>query len=218
MNKYLEMAEQYARDYDRGVVEQSYHGPEVLFGLMFEYLEKNDRILDIAIGTGLDAVLLKKAGTRVYGVDGAAEMLKICKEKKVADELKQIDLLKDPIPYPDGFFDHAVANSIFHMIENPLPVFTETSRTLKKAGKYGFTFDEMTPEKSPSYKKTKTKGVFSTKHPESGLKMYRHTDEFIQSVCKKSGFEILKKVVFLTFRGKDGFDDFYFTAYVTQEQ
>ena len=81
MNKYLEEAEKYARHYDLGAVEQSYYGPELLFGLMYEYLQVKDRVLDIAIGTGLDAVLFKKAGARITGVDGAAEMIKICKEK-----------------------------------------------------------------------------------------------------------------------------------------
>ena len=217
MNKYLEQAEEYARDYDRGAAEQSYHGPEMLFGLMFEYLDKNVRLLNIAIGTGLDASLFKKAGIKVFGVDGSAEMIKICEEKKVAVELRQVDLLKDSIPYPDGYFNLAVANSLFHMIEDPAPVFRETSRVLKKTGVYGFTIDEMTSGKFPSYRKTRKPGVYSSKHPESGLQIYRHSDEFIKSLCQKSGFEILKKTVFLTFRGKDGLGDFYYSAYIVRK-
>ena len=89
------MAEQYAREYDLGVEEQSYHGPAVLFGLMFEFLETGDRVL-------------------------------------------------------------------------------------KKNGVFGFTFNEMIPE--------------------------------------KSGFEILKQLNFLTFEGKDGYDDFYFTAYIARKK
>jgi len=218
MNKYLEQAEVYARDYDREAAEQGYHGPEVLFGLMYEYLRINDRVLDIAIGTGLDAALFKKAGTIIHGIDGATEMLKICKEKKVADELKQTDLLKDPIPYPDEYFDLALANALFHMIENPSPVFLEASRVLKKSGIYGFTVDEIMPGKLPVYDNTGKEGVRSFKHPESGLCMYRHSDEFIQDLCRESGFGIIKKLDFMSFRGKDGRPDFYFTAYIVRKK
>lgn len=218
MNKYLKLAEKYARDYDRGAAEQSYYGPEIMFGLMFEYLREHDRVLDIAIGTGLDAALFKKAGSRVYGIDGALEMLKICREKNVVDELKQVDLMKDPIPYPDAYFDLAVANSIFHMIENPASIFKETSRVLKKDGIFGFNFDEWQPDKYPDWTETRTKGVFTIQNPESGLNIYRHTDEFIRNILEKSGFVILKNTVFLSFRGKDGFDDFYFTAYLARKK
>ena len=133
MNKYLQMAEQYAREYDLGVEKQSYHGPAVLFGLMFEFLETGDRVL-------------------------------------------------------------------------------------KKNGVFGFTFDEMIPEKSGSFRKTKNPEVSRSKHPESGLYMYRHSDSFTHSLCRESGFEILKQVNFLTFEGKDGYDDFYFTAYIARKK
>jgi ubiquinone/menaquinone biosynthesis C-methylase UbiE len=218
MNKYLEQAEKYARNYDRGAAEQDYHGPEVIFGLMFEYLEESHLVFDIAIGTGLDAVLFRKAGNRVFGIDGSAEMLRICEKKKVAVELKQVDLLREPVPYPDEYFDHAIANSFFHMIEDPSPVFSEASRVLKKGGIFGFTYDEMSPGKSPPYQKTGKKGVFRTKHGESGLNIYRHTDEFIRSLCMKSRFDIRKKIDFMCLRGKDGMDDFYYTACITLKQ
>jgi len=218
MNKYIEQAEVYARDYDKESNEQGYHAPEILFGLMFEYLRRNDCVLDIAIGTGLDAALFKKAGTRVHGIDGAVEMLKICEKKKVANELKRTDLIKDPIPYPDGFFDHALANSLFHMIEDPSSVFHETSRVLKKSGIFGFTVDEIIPGKSPVYSKTKRAGVHRTKNSESGLYIYGHSDELIRQLCVQSGFMIIKNLDFLSYRGKDGSPDFYYTAYIVRKK
>jgi ubiquinone/menaquinone biosynthesis C-methylase UbiE len=185
---------------------------------MFEYLETNHKVLDIAIGTGLDAVLFKKAGTRVYGIDGASEMLKICAEKNAAHELKKVDFLNSPIPYGEDYFDHVIANSIFHMVEDPTPVFKETSRVLRKEGIFGFTFDEMTGQKTPSYQKTGRKGISRMQHPESGLFMYRHAGEFMENLSYKHGFTMLKKTDFLVFRGKDGFDDFYFTAFILKKQ
>jgi ubiquinone/menaquinone biosynthesis C-methylase UbiE len=218
MNPYLEQAEKYARDYDKGAAEQGYHGPDVLFGLMFEYLKEKNRLIDIAIGTGLDAALFTRAGALVYGIDGAAEMLTICREKNVAHELRQVDLLAEPVPYPDGFFDLAVANSIFHMIENPHVVFKETLRVLKGSGVFGFTFDEMKTGKPPKYRETELDGIFRFTHPGSGLHMYRHSDELIRNLCTEVGLILLKKLEFLTFLGKDGLPDFYFTAYITRKQ
>jgi predicted TPR repeat methyltransferase len=217
MNKYLEEAEKYARIYDQGAIEQRYYGPELLFGLMYEYLGHNDRILDIAIGTGLDALLFKKAGAEIWGVDGGAEMLKICREKNAADELVQVDLLKDPIPWPDSHFNLALANALFHMIENPVQVFMEASRLLRREGIFGFTIDETRPWKSAGYKDTATPGVVTRPHPESGMNMYRHSDGFIRELCSRSGFEELKKTEFLVFQGKEGSEDFYFSAYIVRK-
>ena len=142
MNIYLQKADEYAKDYDREAFEQEYHGPEILFGLMFEYLRESDQMLDIGIGTGLNAALFQKAGAMVFGVDGSKEMLNICEKKGVAEELKQIDFLIEKIPYPDEFFNHAIANSIFHMLSNLSPVFTEVARLLKAGGIFAFSIDE----------------------------------------------------------------------------
>jgi predicted TPR repeat methyltransferase len=217
MNRYLEEAEKYARQYDEGAADQGYCGPEVLFGLMFEYLEGADPLIDIAIGTGLGARLFMQAGASVYGIDGAAEMLKICEEKRVAVDLRQVDLLKDPLPYPDQFFKLATAISLFHMIENPEKIFLETSRVLSKNGLFGFTFDEPLSWKSKDYEPTGTGGVSSVIHPESGLSMFRHSCEFIHSMLERSGLEIIKMTKFLAFRGIEERDDFYFTAYVARK-
>ena len=145
-------------------------------------------------------------------------MLKICKEKNVAEELIQLDLLQDPLPYPAGSFEHAVCNARFHMLENPFPVFNETSRVLKRSGIFGFTIDEMLTGKKGSYRKARIDGVFSDKHSESGLNMYKHTDEFINKICEETGFEILKKNNYLAFCGKENADDFHFTAYITKKK
>jgi ubiquinone/menaquinone biosynthesis C-methylase UbiE len=213
----LEAAESYARDYDKGADEQGYCGPEILFGLMFEYVSKGDKLLDIAIGTGLDAALFKKAGAHVYGVDGAAEMLRICNEKGVASELVRGDVLKAGFPFGSDCFDAALANSLLHMMEDPSSVFLETSRVLRINGVYGFTFDEDLNWKSADYGETAINGVMSKVHPESGLKMYRHSGSFIRSICDKAGFEILKTTVSLIFKGIDGAEDHYHTVFVTRK-
>ena len=69
MNKHLEAADGYAGEYDMAGKERSWHGPEIIFGLMYDYIAPGESLLDIGIGTGLDAVIFKKAGLQVYQLE-----------------------------------------------------------------------------------------------------------------------------------------------------
>ena len=73
MNKHLEAANGYAGEYDKAGKERSWHGPEIIFGLMYDYIAPGESLLDIGIGTGLDAAIFKKAGLQVYGIDGSED-------------------------------------------------------------------------------------------------------------------------------------------------
>lgn len=81
-----------AAQYDQQVREYEYYIHDVLFGMSFEYITAQDRLLDIGIGTGLAALPFGKAGLEVFGFDGSTEMLKICESKSFAKELKIFDL------------------------------------------------------------------------------------------------------------------------------
>ena len=110
------------------------------------YLCERDQILDIAIGTGLNAALFQKAG-----------------------------------------------------------------------GIFAFSIDETSPEKSSDYEKTTDPGIYRFKHPESGLYMYRHTDEYIRELCRNHGFMLLKKTEYMAFRGTGDMDDFHFSVYLCRK-
>jgi ubiquinone/menaquinone biosynthesis C-methylase UbiE len=94
----IQIHDQTARDYDRLSVEFSYTFADALFGLCFEFLQPGQRLLDIGIGTGLSSIPFHRAGLEVYGVDGSSEMLRICREKHFAVELRQWDLRILPWP------------------------------------------------------------------------------------------------------------------------
>jgi ubiquinone/menaquinone biosynthesis C-methylase UbiE len=160
LNKHLEAADGYAGEYDKAGKERSWHGPEIIFGLMYEFIAPGESMLDIGIGTGLDAAIFQRAGVRVYGIDGSKEMLKICQEKQVAVELKQLDLLQDDIPYPDAFFNHAIANAIFHITGEIEKTLGEVKRLLKTGGLFGFTSYEQDPGMESDYRETDTKGKY----------------------------------------------------------
>jgi 2-polyprenyl-3-methyl-5-hydroxy-6-metoxy-1,4-benzoquinol methylase len=98
--------DEFASQYDDLVKKQNWYGSEVLFGMVFEYIKKKDRILDIGIGAGSSATGFHALGLKVYGLDYSNEMLEVCKKNEIAVDLKQFDLSNTPLPYPTDFFDH----------------------------------------------------------------------------------------------------------------
>ena len=70
-----------ATQYERQVAEQAWHGHEIMFGLMYEYVRPGESLLDIGIGTGLSSLLFHKTGLRVSGFDNSTDMLKGCEPK-----------------------------------------------------------------------------------------------------------------------------------------
>jgi hypothetical protein len=64
--------------YESQVAETAWHGHEILFGLMFEYIKPNDSLLDIGIGTGLSSKLFNKAGLQVIISICRPQILEAC--------------------------------------------------------------------------------------------------------------------------------------------
>jgi ubiquinone/menaquinone biosynthesis C-methylase UbiE len=217
MNKHLEAANGYAAEYDKAGKERSWHGPEIIFGLMYEYLSPDEKLLDIGIGTGLDAAIFQLAGLTVYGVDGSAEMLKICSEKKVAVELKQLDLLKDDIPYPDKFFHHAIANALFHITGEIERTLHEVKRLLKAGGIFGFTTHEQEPESKSEYQETDIKGKYMMIIESYGFPVYKHTDGYVRDLLDKYAFELLKKTRYEAFTSYEDNPSYTLSLYITRK-
>lgn len=92
----------FASEYDKLSKKHDWYSPEILFGLVFEYLNKNKKLLDIGIGTGQSSIPFKKIGINIYGIDGSSKMLEFCKKKNFTKELKLVDLDRENIPYKDN--------------------------------------------------------------------------------------------------------------------
>jgi len=131
-----------AREYDAQSRQYEWHGPEVLFGLAFEYVSAGETLLDMGIGTGLSALPFSKAGLSIVGIDASSDMLDVCRSKNAAWELKKHDILVTPLPCPEGGFDHVIACGVFHLIEKLDPLVAEASRVLKEKGTFVFTFEK----------------------------------------------------------------------------
>ncbi len=203
-----------AAEYDQQAREYKWFGPEVLFGLSFEYVSPHDRLLDLGIGTGLGSLPFAKVGLEVSGIDGSMEMLKICKSKDFTKDLKQFDILNTPLPYSNGFFNHVISCGLFQFFGDLEPIVEEISRIIKPGGIFAFTTLAQTPE-------IEKKGIshnppgYSEKQNDWDTMLFMHSNRYVEKLLQSCGFNILKGLKFLLWSGHESIDDLCY-AYVTQ--
>jgi predicted TPR repeat methyltransferase len=206
--------DEHASEYDREAHETGWFGPEVLFGLSFEYVSPHERLLDIGIGTGLGSMSFARAGLEVFGIDGSAEMLEICRSKDFAQDLIEFDLRGMPLPYSDGSFDHAICCGVFHLIGDLEPIFKEVFRIIKPGGIFAFNILVETPGKEDGVVSHSSQG-YSEIRSDWGVPVFMHSDGYIEKLLQDSGFLGLKEFKFLVRGLHEGTDDLA-CAYVTR--
>ncbi len=179
----------FAEKYEDAVKKQKWYGAEILFGMVYEFLAANDKILDIGIGTGLSATAFHNAGLKIYGLDYSAQMLEVCKQKNIAADLQQFDLNDTPLPYQTNYFNHVSANAVLYFIPQLDALFSEISRILKKRGIFAFIIEENTGQQESK---------FIQKPPgKNGLVNYQHSSKYLFDLIKDNGFSSLKKIEFV---------------------
>lgn len=194
--------DQYAEEYDYLVREYEYHTSDIIFGLLFEYTDPGDKLLDLGIGTGISSFLFHKAGLNIYGLDNSDKMLDICRKKNIACDLKLFDLKQGTLPYADHIFDHVIAVGLLHFFEDLEKFFAESNRILKERGTLSFTV-----------KDSKT-GISREVDKEYNIAVYGHSDEYIEKLIQKYNFKLRKRLRFLTWKDLSKQDFLCFKAYV----
>jgi ubiquinone/menaquinone biosynthesis C-methylase UbiE len=180
-----------AVEYDR--LAHDYHWfPEILFGLCFEYIQPGERLLALGIGTGLCALPFAKTGLQVSGLDSSSEMLRVCRSKDIAVELKQFDICSGPWPYPDNYFDHVIACGMLHFLDDLDPIFQEVARVIRVSGLFAYTIKTPPPEHMPGT----YLGKYSTEII-SGVTIFSHHKAYLETLMAGYGFEQLKDLEFL---------------------
>ena len=56
MNADNDLFDRWAESYDSESIKVQWHGPVVIFGLMYQYVAAGQALLDLGIGTGLGAL------------------------------------------------------------------------------------------------------------------------------------------------------------------
>jgi len=205
----------FAEHYDEQVKEYHSHGHDVLFGMCFEYVKAGDKLLDLGIGTGLSSISFAKCGLDITGLDGSPEMLDECRKKGFAKELKQYNIQEVPLPYPDNSFSHIVCCGVFHFFGELLPVIQDSCRILRTGGIFGFTIASLTADDKASIT-GKTPEFIET--PSAwGISLFKHSDEYINSIASKNGLTILKEQKVLADSGDKNQEDILFKVIVMQK-
>lgn len=185
-----------AREYDDQVKQYQWHGPEIIFGLAFDFLRAGETLLDMGIGTGLSALPFHKAGLSVAGIDDSEEMLEVCRSKNFARELKRHDIRRTPLPYPDGAFDHVIACGVFQLIERLEPLVSEAARLLKSGGTFVFTFEKHKMGADGGFP-VRAGEVSKRVDEDSDTEVFRHSEAYIKRLLAENGFTVLKGVEFV---------------------
>lgn len=196
---------EYAEQYDSLCEHYEYHASEIIFGLLYQYINSREKLLDLGIGTGLSSVLFQKAGLDIYGLDNSEEMLEICRKKNIAHELKLFDLNKNILPYDDQLFDHVIAVGLFHFFKELEKFFTESYRILKEDGTFSFTVKDSEVK------------ISATFDEEYQIAVYGHSDEYVEELAKQYEFKLLKRLKFSAYKDLFKKDSLSFKAYVLRK-
>jgi demethylmenaquinone methyltransferase / 2-methoxy-6-polyprenyl-1,4-benzoquinol methylase len=100
-----------------------------------------DRVLDVATGTGLVAeALVQHYGCHVVGLDQSAAMLSRARAKRDADPrlAERIELVEgeaERLPFEDAAFDHLTFTYLLRYIDDPAATLAELARVVRPGGR-----------------------------------------------------------------------------------
>jgi demethylmenaquinone methyltransferase/2-methoxy-6-polyprenyl-1,4-benzoquinol methylase len=103
--------------------------------------EANDRVLDVATGTGLVArTLVERYGCNVVGVDQSADMLSGARRalSRHPELAARIDLRQgeaEHLPFADAEFDHLTFTYLLRYVDDPAATRRELARAVKPGGR-----------------------------------------------------------------------------------
>jgi SAM-dependent methyltransferase len=209
--------QQSAAGYDQQARETHWFGPDVVFGLAWEFVKPGDSLLDLGIGSGLSSLPFYKAGLQIYGLDGSGDILDVCRNKGFAAGLKQHDLRRTPLPYASGSFDYVISVAVLNSFEDLGPLFDEVARVQRPGGVFAFTVEDRQPGQEDRYAINRVE-VDEKPKEESAVMLFRHSTEIITALLARSGFIPLKTLEFLAFKYPAERRNVYFKAYVARKR
>ena len=100
-------------------------------------LKSGDRILEVGIGTGINAPLYPR-GSHVTGIDFSAKMLAKARERVERKGLRNVSLMEMDaanLSFPDNSFDVVYAPYVISVVPNPVAVVREMRRVCRPGGR-----------------------------------------------------------------------------------
>jgi len=151
---YMKALEKKAEKYDRGIRILTFGKlPKIKQEITENYIQLNDKLLDIGMGTGTFTILCAKRGARVTGIDFSDKMLKVAQENIKKENLQEkIQIIKMPIinldkQFNDKSFDKITAILCFSELYSKEQDFAldQIFRILKDDGQF-ILVDEVKPK------------------------------------------------------------------------
>jgi demethylmenaquinone methyltransferase/2-methoxy-6-polyprenyl-1,4-benzoquinol methylase len=105
--------------------------------------QPDQRILDVATGTGLVAAeLVRSGGCEVVGVDQSPEMLAAARARlggdpALADRVMFVQGQAERLPFADGAFDAVTFTYLLRYVDDPSATMLELVRVIKPGGRIG---------------------------------------------------------------------------------
>jgi demethylmenaquinone methyltransferase / 2-methoxy-6-polyprenyl-1,4-benzoquinol methylase len=101
----------------------------------------DDRVLDIACGTGLvSRALVERWGCRVVGLDQSAAMLSrarkmLAADARLAERITLVEGEAEQLPFADREFDHLTFTYLLRYVDDPAATLRELARVVKPGGR-----------------------------------------------------------------------------------
>ena len=101
----------------------------------------DDRVLDVATGTGLVAgELVERYGCSVVGLDQSAPMLeraraKLASDPRLAQRVTLVEGEAEALPFEDSEFDHLTFTYLLRYVDDPAATIAELTRVVKPGGR-----------------------------------------------------------------------------------
>jgi demethylmenaquinone methyltransferase/2-methoxy-6-polyprenyl-1,4-benzoquinol methylase len=102
---------------------------------------REDRVLDVACGTGLVArALVDRWGCEVVGLDQSASMLgraraKLAADPRLAARVSLVEGEAEHLPFADREFDHLTFTYLLRYVDDPAATLKELARVVKPGGR-----------------------------------------------------------------------------------
>ena len=177
--------------------ELAWKSPDVVVKLLNPFLNHNDKILDVGIGTGQSASFFYKKGCQVVGIDISKKMVEKAKTIMPKGSFYQFNIEKVK-KLPEKNFDVVISSGALEFIENLDRLFNLINHNMKDGGYFCFTFEEYIPTmKTQKWRESELGRGLKNPIPKSlSFIVYRRTLAEIKEILKRNNFKFLKQIKF----------------------
>lgn len=151
-------------------------------------IKKDEKLLDVATGTGNYLIMAAKKGAICYGIDITPKIIKVAQEKVKKLGIQNVRQIKigdaQNLDYEDNFFDWVLCIGMleYYSLEVAEKILREFKRVLKKDGKLLVDFPDFRNPKAYEFKR-KSESV--------NTDVFIYKTNIVEQMIKVVGFDII---------------------------